>query len=187
MIDLFQQFRKLNIDTSLISLEWQDEIYPYFCYPLNAKAIGFEGSIMYCFIEGYGDMVFASNPETCIDINVYPLARSFKDFLRLIITCGSANPIEQIVWMSEEQFFQHLQQEQTLITEQQKGILQLLSQQFNLLPMEDPFGYVKGVQKNFDDSKIKYSDEYYDVLGLENPNGTPCFEFEPVVFTFEKK
>ena len=42
-----------------------EDIYSYFCYPTNAKAIGFEGSIMYCFIEPYGEMVFACNPDTC--------------------------------------------------------------------------------------------------------------------------
>lgn len=33
--------------------------------------------------------------------------------------------------------------------------------------MEHPFEYVKEVQAQFDDSKIKFTDEYYDVLGLE--------------------
>lgn len=186
MVKLFDEFRKLNIDAALISLEWQEETYPYFCYPLNAKAVGFEGCIMYCFIEGYEDMVFASNPETCVDKNVYPIARNFEDFLKLIITCGSANPLEQIVWMNQEQFRQHLRQEQALMTEQQKGIINLLSKNFDLLPMEAPFEYVKSLQKDFDDSKIIFSDEYYDVFGLEKPSLNHCSEFEPVAFVFKK-
>lgn len=56
-------------------------------------------------------MVFASNPESCADSCVYPLARSFEDFIRLIISCNSANPIEQIVWMSKEKFEEHLANE----------------------------------------------------------------------------
>ena len=48
----------------------------------------------------------------------------------IILTCGTTNSIEQIVWMNKQQFEQHL-------------------------------------QENFNDSKIQYSDEYYDVLGIE--------------------
>ena len=44
--------------------------------------------------------VFACNPESCADINVYPLAKNFDDFIRVILACGSANPVEQIVWMN---------------------------------------------------------------------------------------
>ena len=40
---------------------------------------------MYCFIEPYKDMVFAANPDTCADVFVYPLARTFEGFMRLIL------------------------------------------------------------------------------------------------------
>ena len=90
---LFERYKELNINGSLICLEQVEDIYSYFCYPTNAKAIGFEGSIMYCFVEPYGDMVFACNPDTCADDFVYPLARNFEDFKRLILACGSTNPI----------------------------------------------------------------------------------------------
>ena len=69
METLFDQYKELNINGSLICLEQVEDIYSYFCYPTNAKAIGFEGSIMYCFIEPYGEMVFACNPDTCADVD----------------------------------------------------------------------------------------------------------------------
>lgn len=52
--------------------------------------------------------------------------------------------------------------------------------------------YVKSIQKDFDGSKIQYSDEYYEVTGIENPKGTNTqdkhlVEFEPVVFEFNRK
>ena len=109
----------MNIDGSLICLEETNNAIQYFCYPTNAKAIGLEGCIMYCFIEPYSDMVFAYNPESCTNRFVYPLAKSFEDFLGLILACGSANPIEQIVWMSREQFLQHLREEVQARTQEQ--------------------------------------------------------------------
>lgn len=164
----FEQYKALGIDGRLISLEYDKEITPYFCYPINAEAIGFEGCIMYCFIEGYGEMVFASNPESCADAYVYPLARNFKEFLGLILACGSANPIEQIVWMSKEQFEQHMKEEQAIRTKEQNMVLQQLKDKMNIVPIDNPFEYVKEIQQSFDSGKIEYSDEYYDVLGIEH-------------------
>ena len=100
---------------------------------------------------------------------MYPLAQNFSDFLRLILACGSANPVEQIAWMSRERFEDHLRAERTIQTEEQKAALEQLQSTFNLTPMEDPFSYVKALQQAFDGSKIQYSDEYYDCTGLERP------------------
>ena len=47
-----------------------------------------------------------------------------------------------------------------------------MQKELNLEPMNGPFEYVKRVQKEFDDSKIQYSNEYYDTLGMERPDGT---------------
>lgn len=168
MHSLFEKYRSLPINGSSISLEPPaSQPDPYFCYPANAVPIGFEGCIMYCFINGYGDMVFASSPESCAGSYVYPLAASFEDFLRLILACGSANPVEQIIWMDREQFEQHLREEQKCRTEQQKNVLSVLAHELNLGPMEHPFEYVKTLQTSFDGSKIEYSDEYYNTLGIE--------------------
>jgi len=165
----FESFKNLNIDTSSIALESTEFLYPYWCYPLNSKPIGLEGCILYCFIDGYGEMVFASNPESCADSNVYPLANSFEDFMRLVVACGSANPVEQIVWMSKQRFEEHLQTEKSAHTKEQEKVLEQLKTVFELTAMENPYEYVKNVQKGFDDSKIKYSDEYYDIKGIEKP------------------
>jgi len=165
----FESFKNLNIDTSSIALESTEFLYPYWCYPLNSKPIGLEGCILYCFIDGYGEMVFASNPESCADSNVYPLANSFEDFMRLIVTCGSANPVEQIVWMSKQRFEEHLRTEKSVQTKEQEKVLEQLKTAFELTAMEKPYEYVKNIQKDFDDSKIKYSDEYYDIKGIEKP------------------
>lgn len=167
--NLFEKYRSLDINGELICLERRSEQFQYWCYPVNARPLGYEGCIMYCFIEGYDEMVFACNPESCADQNVYPLAFNFGDFMRLILACGSANPVEQIVWMNKERFYRHLQEEIKIQTNEQKELLSLLERELNLLPMENPFEYVKNVQTGFDDSRICYSREYYDVVGLECP------------------
>ena len=34
-------------------------------------------------------------------------------------------------------------------------------------PIDNPYDYVKELQSRFDNSGIEYSDEYYDVLGID--------------------
>ena len=48
----FEQFRALPLDKSLLALEEGDPGIRYFCYPEGAAAIGYEGAILYCFLEG---------------------------------------------------------------------------------------------------------------------------------------
>lgn len=166
----YKKYKKMNIKGQLISLDYRDMENPYFCYPVNAEVIGFEENILYCFLPEYGEMVFASQPDSCVETNVYPLARTFEDFLRLIISCGSANPIEQIIWMNKERFVQHVNNEKKIQTHEQRDLIKRIQKEFDLTPMNNPFEYVKELQRNFDGSHIRYSDEYYETLGLDNPH-----------------
>lgn len=82
--------------------------------------------------------------------------------------------------------------EEKVLTDEQRAAVQQLQSELGLRPMENPFEYVKAVQKDFDGSKIQYSDEYFEVTGIENPNGTcasdkPLFEFEPVTIEIHHK
>lgn len=167
METLYENDLALPIDKGLLCLEQENPSGPYFCYPANAQPIGFEGAIMYCFLPEYGEMVFACNPESCADTYVYPLAKNFQDFIRLVLACGTANPVEQIVWMDQNRFDEHWAAERKRLTAEQKAAAQRLQHEFGLLPMENPFEYVKAVQRNFNGSNIQYRDEYFDVTGLE--------------------
>lgn len=168
---VYEKYMALPVDKGLLCLEPGDITTPYFCYPVNAEAIGFEGCILYCFLPEYGEMVFACNPESCADRYVYPLAADFEDFIRLVLACGTANPMEQIIWMDKNKFEEHMAGEEGNLTEAQKAAVQQLQHGLDLLPMENPFEYVKSIQKDFDGGRIQYSDEYYDVTGIENPKG----------------
>ena len=46
--------------------------------------------------------------------------------------------------------------------------LALLAETFGIQP-QDPYAAVRAMQAVFDPSVLVFSDEYYDVLGLENP------------------
>ena len=188
---IYEKYCQLNIDGRWIGLEKSDLFVDYFCTPLNATVIGWENNIHYCFIKGYRDMVFAVNPEPSVDSYVYPLAMNFKEFLQLILACGSTTAVEQIIGWSKEQFEIFLNSEDNAKHPEQEKVLEIIRKELKLKPKENPYEYVKAVQELFDDSKIKFSNEYYDTLGLERPDGSEnegqMLEFGAVTFSFVKK
>ena len=188
---MYEKYCQLKIDGRWIGLEKSDLCVDYFCTPINATVIGWENSIHYCFIKGYRDMVFAVNPEPMADKYVYPLAMDLKDFLRVILACGSTTAPEQIIGWSKEQFESFVVSEDNAKHPEQEKVLEEIKSVLKLEPMENVYAYVKAVQEQFDDSKVRFSNEYYDTLGLERPDGTESeqnsLEFEEVVFTFTKE
>ena len=57
--------------------------------------------------------------------------------------------------------------EAALRTPELTQTLMRIAEEFGLEAMEDPYDYVKTLQQEIDDSKIRYTDEYYDVLGIQ--------------------
>ena len=55
---------------------------------------------------------------------------------------------------------------------------------FGITETENPFAYIKDIQKDFTYDKIKFTNEYYDTLGLDRPDRTEPedqgYEFNPV-------
>lgn len=188
---MYEKYCQLKIDGRWIGLEKSDLCVKYFCTPIDAIVIGWENNIHYCFIKGYKDMVFAVNPESCMESYVYPLAMNFKDFLRLILACGSTTAVEQIIGWSKEQFERFVVSEDNAKNSEQEKVLEEIKAVLKLEPMENPYEYVNSVQELFDDSKIKFSNEYYDTLGLERPDGSENemqkMEFGAVTFSIVKK
>ena len=187
---MFEKYQNLYLDGSCLGLEPGPEKGDYFCTPIGAKVIGWEnGGIHYCFLPNYGEMVFAVNPLSCVDANVYPLAANFTDFLRLLLACGSTTVIEQIIWMTEEQFLSFLSEEWAIASPEKRNTLKIIEEQLELTPMKKPFTYVKQLQASFDYSHIQYAPEYYETLDIECPsalgNETNTHCAEANTFTWE--
>ena len=88
-------------------------------------------------------MVFAVNPETCVDRYVYPLAMNFKDFLRLILSCGSTTAVEQIIGWSKEQFEHFVVSKDNAIHPEQQKVLDVIKASLKLKPIDEPMSYVR--------------------------------------------
>ena len=168
---LCEKYRELRLDGSLIGLERADGP-AYFCTPVGAEVIGWDNGIHYCFIRGLGDTVFCVNPETCCEHYVYPIARSFRDFLGLILAVGNTNTLQQIILWDKEAykaFVNSPHERDNLRKSEVRSALGTLRRGTGVEPIDYPFEYVKALQSDFPYEKIPFSDEYYEVLGLERP------------------
>ena len=189
---LYEKYKNLKIDGSWIGLEAGAQT-PYFCTPIGAEIIGWDNGIHYCFIKGFGDMVFCVNPEPCCDYNVYPIARNFCDFLGLILATGNTNTLQQIIWWDKkrfEDFVNSTEEQEYRVRPEVQGVLSTIRKGIDITPIDTPFEYVKDLQSNFPYEQIPFTNEYYDTLGLERPDGTEPeengFEFRAVEITVDK-
>ena len=157
----YQNFKELNINHSAIGLEQSDSDITYYCTPRNAEIIGWAGvdGIHYCTIPEFGETIFAVSPMNFGDC-VHPIARSFEDLLRLLLSCVDMAALEQCYAWDKEQFKTFLID--CPATQEQQAVLDTLRTEFGLEPIENAFAYVKELQSEFDLSQIPYTEDYYD-------------------------
>ncbi|MBQ8210035.1 MAG: hypothetical protein IJZ35_05585 [Clostridia bacterium] len=158
---IFDKFRKLEIDCSLLGLEQSENFVEYYCTPKNAKifaASGIDG-IHYCTVRQFGEIIFAVSPMNFGDC-VHPIARNFEDLLRLLLHCGDIAALEQCYAWDEEQYKAFLID--CPVTEEQQAVLDEIKNKYGLEPIENSFAYVKKLQAEFDLSQIPYNEDYYD-------------------------
>lgn len=167
MTKTYQKFKKLPINFSAIGLEQDPTANDYFCTPKGANIIGWAGvdGIHYCFLEGFGDMVFAVSPCNLPGAYVHPLAESFEDFLRLLLMCSGLDAMEQVHGWSKETFEQYMAE--TRVSIEQKEIFQVIAEELHLEPMDFPFEYIKNLQSRFNYKSIPWKEEYREYVPEE--------------------
>ena len=158
----FQKYLRCGIDLAPVGVIRREDNAPYFCTPKGASIFGWAGvdGIHFCFIRGFGGMVFAVSPMNSAPHYVHPLSKDFADFLRLLLACGDVAAPEQ-AWMWDEAQFDAFLRDYPP-TREQKQVLSELAERFRLTPMERPWAYIRELQASFDDSKLKYTEDYYD-------------------------
>ena len=174
MNECYERYRKLHMDGSYIGLEKGDEIGGYFCTPVGAEIIGWDNGIHYCFIDGFGEAVFCVNPDTCCDYYVYPLARTFTEFLRLILATKNTNVMQQVILWDKQAYDAFIHAPDNVEFTHSEGVTAALDalRTLGITEMEHPFSYIKTLQADFPYNKIQFTNEYYDTLGLDRPDGT---------------
>lgn len=89
----------------------------------------------------------------------------FIDFLRLLLACGDTAALEHVYCWDQVQFDAFLQE--NTISDEQQAVLDAIREKLLLPPMEQPFAYLKELQAEFDYSRIKYTEDYYEWVPVE--------------------
>jgi len=171
----FKRFCALDIDfESMGLLEPGVSQAPYFCTPVGAEYVGRLGCDGVHFVLLPGEEgVFCVDPAMGEPgTYVLPVAENFRTFLSYVLYCRDASPISQIWWMGEEQFRRLLKEDAQArwpgceaFSAKKDQALGAVAAEFHLVPA-DPYGPVRALQRAFDPEDLKFSEEYYDVLGL---------------------
>lgn len=104
---------------------------------------GMDG-IHFCFVRGFGGVVFSVTPMNLVPNLVHPLANNFEDFLRLLLACGDSAALEQAWMWDKSQFEAFLQNNPP--TQDQQGTLSELAEKTKLTSMKQPWAYIKELQ-----------------------------------------
>lgn len=171
-------FLSLPMDFSSIELEPCPDAEQYFCTPAGAEIIGWLNGTHFILLPG-DETVYCVEPGLGEEGTfVLPVGRNFREFLSYLLYCKCTSPISQIFMLDEPEFRNLLQEndqntwpgcEETFRSRDRA--LALLAETFGIQP-QDPYAAVRAMQAAFDPSELVFSDEYYDVLGLENPRAS---------------
>ena len=176
----YRQFLKTDVDLSTLGVMRVDAPFePYFCTPKGARVFGRSGvdGIHFCFVRGFGETVFAVSPMNGREDCVHPVAKSFRDFLRLLLALHDAAAIEQ-AWQWNAAQLEDFEQKHPSNEEQMAALDRIVST-FHLRPMAEPWKYIHTVQSGFDYGKLRFSEKFYDMAGSFDTQA------EPWAVTFE--
>lgn len=175
--DDLKTFRALPIDFDAIGLlQGGAEDFAYFCTPVGAEFVGRIGCGGVHFILLPGDeRVFCVDPDMGEEGKyVLPVGGDFREFLSFLLYCKDANPLSQIWWLPEERFPEFAAEDAAARAEggmadffaAKDAACAAIAEAFHITPAE-PYAKVKALQAAFDPGILKFSDEYYDTLGIE--------------------
>ena len=169
-------FHEMKIDFGAIGLDWGGEFFPCFCTPAGAERVGSIGCDGIHFVLLPGDeAVYCVDPSMGeVGTYVLPVAGDFREFLSFVLCCKDANPLSQICWMPEERFREFAEEDAAARQDagnaeffaKKDAALAAIADAFGIAP-DAPYDKVKSMQAAFDPSVLRFSDEYYDALGLE--------------------
>lgn len=173
-----QRFSALPIDFEAIGLmEPGQRQEPCFCTPVNAEYVGRLGCDGIHFILLPGDeRVFCVDPAMGeIGTYVLPVASNFREFMAFVLYCRDANPLSQIYWLTKERFDAFLKENTENrwdgceeFFQHKEEALAAIAETFGIAP-QPPYEKVRALQTAFDPSILRFSEKYYDILGLEQP------------------
>ena len=149
----YQVFLSRHIDLAPLGIIRRREKSPHRCTPKGAVILGWgrAAGVHFCRIRGWGEMIFAVNPSRGETNAVRPLARNFRDLLRLILYTGSMDALEQAWLWDRAQLEAYCHSHPP--DKAQRALLRRVAVEMDLTPMEQPWRYIRQLNDEFDSLK----------------------------------
>ena len=170
MKNLFKKYNKEKANFFVLGLRYEkpNKAEKYFCTPKNAHIFASMGvgGVHYCTVDGFGETIFSIVPDSA-DKYVFPIAHDLAEFFSLIAALEGAQLLDQIPLFPKNIFENALKDHLAYADEERKAELAKFTKMFGVVPAKTPYETVMDLQNEIDISKIEFSNEYYDVLGIE--------------------
>lgn len=150
-MDFLENIKKIRGAETALGITFSSKPYANLYLPDGSTLIGRTGTILLCYMQGYQETVFAVDTDPRTEWRAYPIAYDFREFVRLVLTCGSAELTVAAGRLSRSEY------EKRLRTEWQDRShtgLKRLQKKLELTPVEDPRNYIHTVQQVIDYSKM---------------------------------
>ena len=151
MLNFLDQVKKVRGADAALGIRFVPASVYIPVLPEHSHIIGQADGVFFCNVDGYQDTVFAAAFEPGYGLKICPLAYDFREFIRLILACGSAAAAAGAGMRSREKF------QRLLAAEEDKSHSGLynLGMHFSLTPVADPYEYVQTVLQVIDYSPIR--------------------------------
>jgi hypothetical protein len=170
MKNLFKKYNKEKANFFVLGLRYEthQKAEKYFCTPVGAKVFASMGmgGVHYCTVESFGETIFAVVPDSA-DGYVFPIAHDLAEFFSLIAALEVTQLIDQIPLFPKNIFENALKDHLAYADAERTAELRKFTELFGVVPAKMPYETVMDLQNEIDLSEIEFSDEYYDVLGIE--------------------
>lgn len=120
------------------------------CLPIGSRVICSCEDYIFCFLEGYQYTVFGVRLKKSGTVEFCPLAYDFRDFIRLILSCGSAAVVAELGFRCLES------SDSDYVEIGSKGTARLfaLADRLGIAPLDNPHCYIMTVTRVIDFSRI---------------------------------
>ena len=149
-MNLLERVKRIRGAEEALGLTLTTKDYTGAHLPEGSRLIGYSDNTYFCFVEGYLETVFAVDDQRDQEWRTWPVAYSFREFLRLILACGCAELSAQSARLSENEYGRQLELE----WRRPHPDLIRLRDKLSLTPIQNPFVYTHMAAQIIDCSKI---------------------------------
>lgn len=172
--NIWEEYHTKKINFFSIGLRYEDERHAvaYFCTPKDAKIFASTGcdGIHFCTVPKFGEMIFVVVPDGMTEQYVFPVAKDMEEFFSLVAALHGATLFDCIPNLPKARFEEVLAEQIAGESDECREELSKFISAYHPKPYKDsPYDAVRSLYWDFDFSRIEYTEEYYDVLGLDYP------------------